>query len=481
MPNCIHCGVVRFGNEPLTFYCDNEKIKLALFEIPDELYELFIPESEVVVETRGLHFSSTGNGLKKCKYHYPQSYCESTIQGKDGCAIYKRRKNGLTIQVQNAQLNNKWVVTYNPYLLSIYNCHINIEICIEVRTMKYIYKYIYKGHDRVAIHLTHNDDEHLIDEIKYFQDARWVSAQEYFSICSKRENARKYLYKEFPEHFFSMILNCIQKGNGGFFLIDRLGGTKKAFLNRAFLVYLRSKNLIGRTVYSHFKLPINTNGSSDYTMLKQSGAVKLLCKHFDKLLKDVTRNNEDFGEKMIVFCGDYRQVQPVLVEIIIVAQNEKKYIILSKNMRSRNDLNFSEFLLRVGNGEEPIDIDGNIKISEQIIIKISEDMIIEYDNEENSIQRLIRAIFLTLHKSIHSPYYMTSRTILTAKHEHIDSLNDKLIFIFPEKVQIFNIFSHNHLYVALSNKTSMSTTKVLIKPDIVSIRGKRLTKYTVYK
>ncbi|KAI3472343.1 hypothetical protein Pfo_029486, partial [Paulownia fortunei] len=80
----------------------------------------------------------------KCKYHYPLSYCKSTIQGKDVYPIYKKNKNGLTISLK--------------YL--------------------YIYIYIYKEHDRMAIHLTHNDDENLIDEIKYFQDARWVFAQE---------------------------------------------------------------------------------------------------------------------------------------------------------------------------------------------------------------------------------------------------------------------------------------------------------------
>lgn len=64
----------------------------------------------------------------QCKYHYPRSYCERTIQGKDGYPIYRRRNSGLAVQVRNAQLDNRWVVPYNPYLLSRYNCHINVEI-----------------------------------------------------------------------------------------------------------------------------------------------------------------------------------------------------------------------------------------------------------------------------------------------------------------------------------------------------------------
>ncbi|KAK4380987.1 hypothetical protein Sango_3011500 [Sesamum angolense] len=47
-----------------------------------------------------------------------------------------------------------------------------MEICSGVTAVKYLYKYIYKGHDKVAIHISPNDDENLVDEIKQFQDAR---------------------------------------------------------------------------------------------------------------------------------------------------------------------------------------------------------------------------------------------------------------------------------------------------------------------
>ncbi|KAL7145790.1 hypothetical protein ABFS83_07G110900 [Erythranthe nasuta] len=191
----------------------------------------------------------------KCKYHYPRSYCESTLQGKDGYPIYKRKRNGVTAEVRKAKLDNQWVVPYNPYHLKRYNCHINVEICSGVTAVKYLYKYIYKGHDRVAFQISQKDQQMIIDEIKQFQDARWVSAQEamwrifefnlnemypsvinlalhlpnqqsvtywgnqnlenvlrwdhtsktmlteYFSMCAKSEDAKKYLYREFPEHY----------------------------------------------------------------------------------------------------------------------------------------------------------------------------------------------------------------------------------------------------------------------------------------
>jgi hypothetical protein len=42
-----------------------------------------------------------------------------------------------------------WIVPYNPYLSTKYDCHLNVEVCSTIRAVKYLYKYVYKGHDRV--------------------------------------------------------------------------------------------------------------------------------------------------------------------------------------------------------------------------------------------------------------------------------------------------------------------------------------------
>jgi hypothetical protein len=44
--------------------------------------------------------------------------------------------------------DNRWVVPYNPYLTMRYQCHINVEVCSSITAVKYLYKYVYKGHDR---------------------------------------------------------------------------------------------------------------------------------------------------------------------------------------------------------------------------------------------------------------------------------------------------------------------------------------------
>ncbi|XP_027072018.2 uncharacterized protein [Coffea arabica] len=116
------------------------------------------------------------NGV--CKNHYPKEYIEHTTHSEDGYPHYRRRKNGRSVRVRNHSLDNRWVVPYTPYLLALIDCHLNVEICSTVKLVKYLYKYVYKGHDRVSFHIHSENDPETIDEIHEFQSARWVSAAE---------------------------------------------------------------------------------------------------------------------------------------------------------------------------------------------------------------------------------------------------------------------------------------------------------------
>jgi hypothetical protein len=66
-------------------------------------------------------------------------------------------------------LDNRWVVPYNPYLIRTFNCHINVEACNNIKSVKYLFKYIYKGHDRSSVAVRENgkkDANGNVDEIR---------------------------------------------------------------------------------------------------------------------------------------------------------------------------------------------------------------------------------------------------------------------------------------------------------------------------
>lgn len=50
-------------------------------------------------------------------------------------------------------IDNSWVVPFNPVLLRTFNAHINIEYCNSVKSIKYICKYVNKGSDHASFTL----------------------------------------------------------------------------------------------------------------------------------------------------------------------------------------------------------------------------------------------------------------------------------------------------------------------------------------
>ncbi|XP_025617071.1 uncharacterized protein [Arachis hypogaea] len=111
----------------------------------------------------------------KYKRNYPKEFAAETQRGDDSYPQYRRRFDTPVQINQNVTVDNRWVVPYNPWLLLKYDCHINVEICSSIKSIKYLYKYCYKGPDRVAMEV-HNSSN--VDEVQQFVDARWIAAPE---------------------------------------------------------------------------------------------------------------------------------------------------------------------------------------------------------------------------------------------------------------------------------------------------------------
>ena len=117
--------------------------------------------------------------MKDGKYtrRYPRVYSEHISTDNDGYPVYRRRDDGVTFTRNNHTFTNRDIVPYNPYLSQKYNCHINVEIATSITAVKYLYKYIYKGHDRASVSVT-GEGPQIIDEVSEYLDARYVSAPE---------------------------------------------------------------------------------------------------------------------------------------------------------------------------------------------------------------------------------------------------------------------------------------------------------------
>ena len=91
------------------------------------------------------------------------------------------KKNG-----KRQTITNSHVVPYNAKLLLKYDCHINVEVCSTIRSVKYLYKYVYKGSDRTMIKIakpktskkTTKAKRKERDEIKDYIDCRYISSIE---------------------------------------------------------------------------------------------------------------------------------------------------------------------------------------------------------------------------------------------------------------------------------------------------------------
>ncbi|XP_028754314.1 uncharacterized protein LOC114713804, partial [Neltuma alba] len=117
---------------------------------------------------------------KKCSKYFPKKFNDVTTVDDDGYPTYRRRNDGKTIEVKGVCLDNRYVVPYNPTLLCMFQGHINVEKCNQSTSIKYLFKYISKGNDRVVATIFDKDNnkDEIVDEIRQYYSCRYISACE---------------------------------------------------------------------------------------------------------------------------------------------------------------------------------------------------------------------------------------------------------------------------------------------------------------
>ncbi|XP_076047294.1 uncharacterized protein LOC143028816 [Oratosquilla oratoria] len=123
------------------------------------------------------------NKGETCGKVFPKTCRKDLLFGNNGYPLYKRRSiceggHSFTrnIKGKKVTIDNSWVVPYNPYLCLKYNAHINVECSNSIKCIVYVTKYVNKGCDRILF--TKSTDKGAVNEIKNFQEARYVNANE---------------------------------------------------------------------------------------------------------------------------------------------------------------------------------------------------------------------------------------------------------------------------------------------------------------
>ena len=195
--------------------------------------------------------------------------------------------------------------------------------------------------------------------------------------------------------------------------VESPGGCGKTFLTNVLLSRVRSRKLIalavassgiaatlmagGRTAHSRFKIPLNITETSVCNIDKKSKTADLLrqtkliiwdecpmmrreCfEAVDRTLRDLCNTDQPFGGIATVCLGDFRQILPVIKKgndaDVENACIKKSYLWrcftkykLSKNMRLREEeVEYSDFLLRIGDGALPTNEHNEIEIPKDLI------------------------------------------------------------------------------------------------------------------
>src|SRR5205814_5651085 len=110
-------------------------------------------------------------------------FVDVTSTNKHGYPVY-RRDDGRKITRGSHVLDNRWIVPYNPYLCQKYDCHINVEICSSIRSVKYLYKYVYKGHDRVIVSVRKIQESQELQESQGQQEPQETEEPEHDEITN---------------------------------------------------------------------------------------------------------------------------------------------------------------------------------------------------------------------------------------------------------------------------------------------------------
>jgi hypothetical protein len=124
------------------------------------------------------HSPSMTNG--SCSKFYPKQFYEHTSILENGFSQYAQPNNGVVVNENGIDVDNKFIVPHNIDLVVKYQAHINVERVNRDGMHKYLFKYVTKGFDSARIGVQRvssaaSSSSDIVNEINDFLKCRCVT------------------------------------------------------------------------------------------------------------------------------------------------------------------------------------------------------------------------------------------------------------------------------------------------------------------
>ncbi|CAI9296553.1 unnamed protein product [Lactuca saligna] len=186
-----HCHTLLWVTSPYTIQEGADIDKYITAELPDPILEPTLYRTVTTCMLHGpcgsLNISAPCMVDDRCKKQFPKPFNPLTTFDANGYVHYKIRVGSYHVLQSGIRTNNGYVVPYNKRLCSRFDAHINVEYCGWNMMIKYLFKYISKGVDRVRFTLqtseantptTSSTIPVTVNEIKSFLDGRYICPHE---------------------------------------------------------------------------------------------------------------------------------------------------------------------------------------------------------------------------------------------------------------------------------------------------------------
>jgi len=311
-------------------------------------------------------------------------------------------------------------------------------------------------------------------------------AQEYvryanFDVCEQNQyiNNHEHQLTANQREIYALFLDKVNTQRCGITFVDAPGGTGKTFLLNLILAKIRSNGHIaiatassgiaatlltgGRTLHSAFKVPLNAHkqdtptcsmkkGTAIARVMNEAKAIivdeapmthRAVYEAIDRTLQDICGNSKPFGGIPVMFCGDFRQILPVVKQgtrANIVDATLKRSPLwrnvttyrLHDNIRAQltNDptaANYADLLMNIGDGNYPVE-------NKPDTITLPEGI-----HQHETPSKLIEEIYVGLTgRAPNDNNWLLERAILAPLNETVDAVNSTVIDRFPGEVKIYN-------------------------------------------